>query len=302
MGHHTPPCTPSVHLSHRSPLFPFPPLLFPWCPRAVLVICCALPWFVPLVSLASIVTIPFARRTLAMIMPLAFQLASCKPVHLESLRILNAEEYECITTAGPKAQPLQKVTFVLVVVGNFHVSDLKPTPDENPPQAHSPLMSPFISNKIKFRNSIYSSFLLQNFAHFLMRLRHCHEQSSEGAKQAQLHISHPNLADLLRFQSWAPCGGKLQANVLLTHIDNLRKMSSSESMGLCERKVPWEYGICTIGYIISKKKCSCEESTLPASKCFNHLGHLASSEWCEAILILILGTPVSQREFIALLT
>ena len=56
VGPHTPTCTPSVHLSHRSPLFPFPPLPFPWCPRAILVIFCALPWWF---SLASIVTIPF---------------------------------------------------------------------------------------------------------------------------------------------------------------------------------------------------------------------------------------------------
>lgn len=49
VGPHTPTCTPSVHLSHRSPLFPFPPLPFPWCPRATLVIFCALPWFVLLV-------------------------------------------------------------------------------------------------------------------------------------------------------------------------------------------------------------------------------------------------------------
>ena len=90
-------------------------------------------------------------------------------------------------------------------------------------------MSSLMSNAIKFwTNSIYSNFLLKNSSHFLMRLRHCHEQSSEGAKQAQLHISHPNLADLLHFQSWAPCGGKLQANSLLTHIDNLRNMSSPQ--------------------------------------------------------------------------
>ena len=48
-------------------------------------------------------------------------------------------------------------------------------------------------------------------------------------------------------------------------------------------------------YAASKK------TSFPASEFSNHLGHLGPSERCETILILILGTPVSQREFIVLL-